>query len=185
MDIVMVKNPLFRPEFGSFPPDRLQYASFAISFTSEVRTLSFACLAAHFLGHLALPWTAHTIQKHSISSLHIHHKSMLVNRADVLIALLPIFTQNVMLSRCSRFTSLLPRTHTASAVAWVCSSCKPRRCLTVTLLSLSRHDGKVYDRNEEFAESSSSDSNSDPCAHRWKCGAVWCVRFLKLYFIVH
>jgi hypothetical protein len=44
--------------------------------------LSFACSAAHILGHLAhfltLPWTAYGIKKHSISSQRTHNTPMLI-----------------------------------------------------------------------------------------------------------
>lgn len=58
----------------------------------------FAILGVQFLGHLEplvpFPWIAYGIQSYSISSQRINYKT--INWANVSLALLLIFTQNLM-----------------------------------------------------------------------------------------
>jgi hypothetical protein len=59
------------------------------------------------LAHLlALPWTAHAIQK-TLDFFIAYSPWATLNRANVSLALLPIYTQNLMFIRCSSFLSLI------------------------------------------------------------------------------
>jgi len=80
-----------------------------LKFKSDIHPCC-AYLTAYFLGRLAhllaLPWTACAIQKHSIL-FRAYSLWTTVNRTNVSLALLPIFTQNLMLIRCSIFLSVI------------------------------------------------------------------------------
>ena len=109
--------------FSSFPnlplhcfPIHIQFSLTPTLRTERTKVCSLSTfasvlwfLAAYFLGHLAhltLPWSACAIPK-TLNLFIAYSPQTTVNRAKLSLAPLPIFTQNLMFIRSSRFLSLI------------------------------------------------------------------------------